>query len=324
MILVTGATGFLGAELVVQLLQSETKIRCIKRSKSAIPQKLIAFQNQIEWFDADILDLANLSDAFEGISSVYHCAALVSFEPALKEKMLQTNVEGTANVVNLCLENNIQKLIHVSSIAALADAKADELVDESFFWEGFEAHHAYAVSKYRSEMEVWRGINEGLNAVIVNPSLIIGEDAGKEGSGAIFSNIQKGLKFYPMGGVGVVDVKDVARCMILLMRSDANGERFIINAENISYQKLFTMAAEAFEIEPPKSPAKPWMMKLGWRLNQLKNLLTGSKGGLTKATAESASKFSWFDNSKIKSKLQIEFIPINETVTKIANSLKSA
>lgn len=324
MILVTGATGFLGAELVVQLLQSETKIRCIKRSKSAIPQKLIAFLDQIEWFEADILDLANLSDAFEGITHVYHCAALVSFEPAVKDKMLQANVEGTANVVNLCLENNIKKLLHVSSIAALADAKADELVDESFFWEGFEAHNAYAVSKYRSEMEVWRGINEGLNAVIVNPSLIIGEDAGKEGSGALFANIQKGLKFYPIGGVGIVDVKDVAKCMILLMKSNTNKERFIINAENISYQELFEMASVAFGIAAPKTPAKPWMMKLGWRLNQLKNLLTGSKGGLTKATADSASKFSRFDNSKIKSELHIQFIPIKETVTKIVNSLKSA
>ncbi|MBD3749865.1 MAG: NAD-dependent epimerase/dehydratase family protein [Sphingobacteriales bacterium] len=324
MILVTGATGFLGAELVLQLLQSETKIRCTKRSKSAIPQKLIAFQNQIEWFDADILDLSNLADAFEGITSVYHCAALVSFEPAVKDKMLQTNVEGTANVVNLCLENNIQKLIHVSSIAALADAKADELVDETFFWEGFEAHHAYAVSKYRSEMEVWRGINEGLNAVIVNPSLIIGEDAGKEGSGTLFATIQKGLKFYPIGGVGVVDVKDVAKCMILLMKSNTKGERFIINAENVSYRELFEIASVAFGIPAPKTPAKPWMMKLAWRLNQLKNLLTRSKGGLTKTTAESASIFSRFDNSKIKSELQIEFIPVKETVTKIANSLKSA
>lgn len=324
MILVTGATGFLGAELVVQLLQSETKIRCIKRNKSAIPQKLMAFQNQIEWFEADILDISNLADAFDGITSVYHCAALVSFEPAVKEKMLQTNVEGTANVVNLCLDYQIEKLVHVSSIAALADAKADELVNETFFWEGFEAHNAYAVSKYRSEMEVWRGINEGLNAVIVNPSLIIGEDAGKEGSGALFANIQRGLKFYPIGGVGVVDVKDVAKCIILLMKSKTSNERFIINAENISYRELFEMAAKAFGIAAPKTPAKPWMMKLGWRLNQLKNILTGSKGGLTKATAESASKFSWFDNSKIKSELQIEFIPVKETVTKIANSLKSA
>src|SRR6476620_9080888 len=143
MILVTGATGFLGAELVVQLLQVESKIRCIKRENAQIPKKLVPFQNQIEWLDADILDFSDLEDAFDGVTKVYHCAALVSFEPSLKKKMLAVNAEGTANVVNLCLENSVQKLVHVSSIAALADGKAGELVDETFFWEGFEQHDGY-------------------------------------------------------------------------------------------------------------------------------------------------------------------------------------
>ncbi len=324
MILVTGATGFLGAELVVQLLQVESKIRCIKRESSQIPNKLIPYQQQIEWLNADILDFSDLEVAFEGITNVYHCAALVSFEPSLKKKLIEVNVEGTANVVNLCIENEIEKLVHVSSIATLADAKADELIDETFFWEGFEKHEGYAVSKYRAEMEVWRGINEGLNAVIVNPSLIIGEDAGTEGTGSLFETIRKGMSYYPIGGTGLVDVKDVAKSMILLMTNDNINERFILNAENILYKDLFEVSANAFGITAPEKALKPWMLKLAWRANQLKNLFTGSKGGLNKTTVQSASKVSRFSNQKIKNAIGIEFIPVKESITKIANSLKSA
>lgn len=324
MILVTGATGFLGAELVTQLLQREAKIRCIKRVSSKIPEKLISYQQQIDWLNADLLDLADLSDAFEGITQVYHCAALVSFEPSLKKKMIDVNANGTANVVNLCIQNEVEKLIHVSSVAALGNAKGDELVDEKVFWEGFETHEGYSVSKYRAEMEVWRGINEGLNAVIINPSVIIGEDAGIEGSGAIFERIRTGFKYYTQGGTGFVDVKDVAKCMILLMQSDINKERFIINAENYSYQHLFKTVAKAFKIPEPKKEAKPWMLSFAWRLTALKNFFTGSKGGLKKATAKSASSITKFSNEKIKKALNIEFIPVAESITKIANSLKSA
>ncbi|MEO5909831.1 MAG: NAD-dependent epimerase/dehydratase family protein [Pelobium sp.] len=324
MILVTGATGFLGAELVTQLLQQEAKIRCVKRASSKIPEKLISYRQQIDWFDADVLDLSDLSDAFEGITAVYHCAALISFEPSLKKKMIEVNANGTANVVNLCIQNEVKKLIHVSSIATLGNAKDDELVDEKMFWEGFETHEGYSVSKYRAEMEVWRGMNEGLNAVIINPSVIIGEDAGKEGSGAIFEKIRTGFKYYTQGGTGFVDVKDVAKCMILLMQSDSNNERFIINSENYSYQDLFKTTAKAFQIAEPNKEAKLWMLSLVWRLTAIKNLFTGSKGGLTKATAKSASSMTKFSNEKIKKHLNMEFIPVAESITKIANSLKSA
>lgn len=193
MILITGATGFLGAELVFQLLQTEEKVRCIKRKDSVVPEKLLAFSHKIEWFNADILDLSDLEDAFEGIHKVYHCAALISFDETLKAKMLKVNAEGTSNVVNLCVQFGIEKLVYASSVAALGNAKANGLIDETCFWEGFEVKNAYAVSKYRAEMEVWRSMNEGLNAVIVNPSVIIGADAGTEGSGAIFESIKNGL-----------------------------------------------------------------------------------------------------------------------------------
>lgn len=324
MILVTGATGFLGAELVFQLLKTEEKIRCIKRKSSIISKKLTAFAHKIDWVEADILDFADLEDAFEGVTQVYHCAALVSFDEDLKAKMLQVNAEGTANVVNLCVQFAIEKLVYVSSVAALGNAKADKLIDESCFWEGFEIKDAYAVSKYRAEMEVWRGINEGLNAVIVNPSVIIGADAGKQGSGAIFESVKNGLDYYTRGATGFVDVEDVAQCMILLMNNPVKQERFIINAENISYQNLFEQTAKQFGISKPNKLAKPWMLSLAWRFTALKNLLSGKKGGINKTLAKTADKISRYDNRKIKSLLNYQFIPLKESITKIVNGLKSA
>ena len=324
MILVTGATGFLGAELVEQLLQKETKIRCIKREKSKIPGKLSAYQDKIDWVIADILNLSDLEDAMIGIHQVYHCAALISFNPALKKQMFAINAIGTANIVDLCLDFGIQKLVHVSSIAALGESRTDELIDETNFWEGFETHDAYAVSKYRAEMEVWRGINEGLNAVIVNPSVIIGKDAGTIGSGEVFEKVKNGLKYYPIGAMGFVDVEDVAKTMILLMQSDVSGERFIINAENYFYKDFLQEIANAFQIPIPEKALKPWMLSIAWRITATKNLFSKNKGGLTKSTAKSASKVTQFSNKKIKSQLAYQFKPIAQSIIEIANHLKSA
>ncbi len=324
MILVTGATGFLGAELVFQLLQTEDKVRCTQKESSVIPKKLIPYAHKIEWVIADILDFSDLEAAFENVTKVYHCAALVSFDKKLKEEMLLVNSEGTANVVNLCLQFNIKKLIHVSSIAALGNSKTSEKINETYFWEGFESHDAYSVSKYRGEMEVWRGINEGINAVIVNPSVIIGVDAGTAGSGALFETIKNGFTYYTQGATGFVDVKDVAKCMILLMQSEVINQRFIINAENLTYKDLFTSSAEAFGNKKPLKLAKPWMLAVTWRLNSLKNIFTGKNDGLNKTIANTASKVSEYDNQKIKTLLNYQFIPLQKTITEIVNSLKSA
>ncbi|WP_017260127.1 NAD-dependent epimerase/dehydratase family protein [Pedobacter arcticus] len=324
MILVTGGTGFLGAELVFRLLQTEEKVRCIKREDSVIPEKLIPFSVRIEWLNADILDFSDLEDAFEDITQVYHCAALVSFDESLKTEMLQVNAEGTANVVTLCVKNEIEKLVYVSSIAALGSAKADGLINEACFWEGFEIKDAYAVSKYRAEMEVWRGINEGLNAVIVNPSVIIGADAGTSGSGAIFESVKNGLSYYTRGATGFVDVEDVTNCMILLMNNPVKQERFILNAENITYQNLFEQTARAFGIAEPHKLAKPWMLNFAWRFTSFKNLFLGKKGGINKTVAKTANKVSQYDNQKIKTLLNYEFIPLKQSIIEIAKALKSA
>lgn len=319
MILVTGATGFLGAEVAKQLAGKGEAIRCTKRKSSTIPQLLQPFKS-IDWVDADMMDIAALEDAFIDVDRVYHCAAFVSLKQAHKKQMINANINGTANVVNLCLDNNA-RLVHVSSIAAIGHAKPGEFTTENNQLDINLEDDGYAISKLESEMEVWRGIAEGLRAVIVNPSLIIGPNAGTKGSGQLFEAVRKGLKFYTEGVAGFVDVQDVAKCMIALMKKDISGERYVISAENRNYRELTTEIAGCFGVEPPKVYAKPWMMETGWRLARIASLVSGKPPFLDKIAAQAATQVRNFDNSKIKQAICIEFKPISETVKEICERL---
>ncbi len=322
MILVTGATGFLGSELAKQLIAKEGKICCTKRPDSVIPSILIPLQEQIEWVNADLLDVFALEAAMEGVNQVYHCAAWVSLKQADKEPMIRTNVNGTANLVNVCLQNKI-RLVHVSSVAAIGLAKPGELITENHHLDRDIETDGYAISKLESEMEVWRGIAEGLDAVIVNPSIIIGANAGTEGSGALFETVRKGLKFYTQGTCGFVDVEDVAKCMIALMNSDQSAERFIINAENCSYEQITTEIAEGFGINPPAVLAKPWMMEAAWRAAALIVFLTRKAPAIDKVSAKAASMTRDYDNSKVKAATGIEFKPVSQTIKEVCARLEN-
>lgn len=323
MILVTGATGFLGSELCQQLfLSGKNSIRCIKRKTSIVPKILLPFSKQIIWVEADLLEIDALNEALQGVTQVYHCAALVSFDPSLKKKLIKNNVEGTANLVNLCTEKGI-RLVHVSSIAAVGEGKLGELINENHHLEETPKENAYAISKYESEMEVWRGIAEGLNAVIVNPSLIIGKNAGVAGTGQIFETVRKGLKFYTSGSCGLVDVEDVAKTMILLMESKISNERFIINAENWNYKTVFKVAARCFGVNPPAREAKPWMLELAWRASALGTLFTGKKIGVDKISAQAANRMQDYDNNKIKEAIGFKFKPVNKSIEEICATLKN-
>ncbi|WP_299286348.1 NAD-dependent epimerase/dehydratase family protein [uncultured Mucilaginibacter sp.] len=322
MVLVTGATGFLGSEVCRQLiLAGKNSIRCTKRASSVVPEILLPFQSKIDWVEADLLEIDTLNEALQGVTQVYHCAALVSFDPSLKKKLIQNNVEGTANLVNLCMEKGI-RLLHVSSIAAVGEGKPGELINENHHLEETPKDNAYAISKYESEMEVWRGMAEGLDAVIVNPSLIIGKNAGTAGTGQIFETVRQGLKFYTSGSCGLVDVEDVAKTMILLMESKISNERFIINAENWSYKSLFEETTHYFGIKPPAFEAKPWMLELAWRASALGTLFTGKKMGVDKISAQSASRIQDYDNCKVKEAIGFEFKPVKETLKAICEVLK--
>jgi dihydroflavonol-4-reductase len=320
MILVTGATGFLGAELAKELILRGNSIRCTKRASSTIPKLLEPYAVKIEWADADLMDAFALEAALEDVTQVYNCAAFVSLKQADKDPMIRTNVRGTANLVDLCNEKGI-RMVHTSSVAAVGEAKPGELITENHHLDSSTETDGYAISKLESEMEVWRGVAEGLDAVIVNPTIIIGASAGTAGSGQIFETVRKGLKFYTRGTIGFVDVQDVAKCMIALMESDISGERYIINAENRAYKPLFEEIAGCLGVKAPTTLAKPWMMELAWRGASLIGFLKGKVPALDKTSARAASVTREFDNSKIKKAIGFEFKPVSESIKEICTAI---
>jgi len=321
MILVTGGTGFLGSELIKQLTDKGLAVRALKRENSKIPP-VIDNNSLIEWFIADINEPSNLEDAFENVTQVYHCAAFVSLSSKHKKQLFHVNIDGTSNVVNLCVEHNC-RLVHVSSVAALGLAKRGmKEITEKDFWEYDSKAHAYGLSKYEGEMEVWRGINEGLNAVIVNPSIIIGKNAGFEGSGAIFKLVKDGFAFYTDGASGFVDVEDVANAMILLMDAEVSGERYIVSASDIHYKDLFTAIATSFNVKPPTKEAKTWMLGLAWRALKFASIFTGKEPSITKDTAKSSVTLSYYNNNKVIEQTGIIFKPILQSIKEITQHLK--
>ncbi len=319
MVLVTGATGFLGSELVKQLLLKGEKVRALKRATSIIPGILIN-EDAIEWVNADLLDYYSLEDATQGIKKVYHCAAFVSFASKDKKQMMKVNIEGTSNLLNVSVANNIEKFLHVSSVAAIGNSKPGELITEKNHWEFATGQSSYSVSKYESEMEVFRAAAEGLKTVIVNPSIIIGKNTGSEGSGQIFYTIRKGLPYYPGGSFGYVDVNDVVSAMIHLMESDISNERFIINAENWTYRDLFTEIASCFNKKPPSIALQPWMLNAARFAKGVLAALGGTENSLSKDTVRTAFKKQNYSNEKIKKALNLEFRSVKDSIAEICEN----
>jgi len=273
---------------------------------------------RIEWAYGDVLDPGFLYEAFEGITGIYHCAAMVSFNPDEHRQMMITNVQGTANVVNMALERGVQKLCHVSSIAALGGVPGPEGLDEGSLFEPPQKPSAYAKSKFLSEREVWRATEEGLPAVIVNPSVILGPGDWSGGSPRLFDLVYKGLKFYSDGITGFVDVRDVAAIMIRLMESDIVNERYILNAGNHSYGEVFRLMAKALGKPAPSIRVNRLMAELSWRALALKAFLTGRQPAITKETARSALNDYRYTSHKVKSRLDCAFIPVSRMVEDFA------
>jgi dihydroflavonol-4-reductase len=319
MILVTGATGFLGSELVRQLLLKGEKVRAIKRASSVIPD-ILKNEDSIQWIEADLLDYYSLDDAMQGVKRVYHSAALVSFAQKDKKQMMKVNVEGTSNLINASVANNVEKFLHVSSVAAIGNSKHNELITEKNHWEFGTGQSSYSVSKYESEMEVFRASAEGLNTVIVNPSIIVGKNAGSEGSGQIFETIRKGLSYYPGGSFGYVDVNDVVSAMISLMESDISNERFIVSAENWSYRDLFSEIATRFNKKEPTIALQPWMLNAARLGKGIFAALAGKQNTLNRDTVRTAFKKQNYSNEKIKKALNLEFRSVKDSIAEICSN----
>jgi nucleoside-diphosphate-sugar epimerase len=296
MILVTGAAGLLGKELIEQLLLSGKQVRAIYNKT-----RLAGMQHQnLQQLQCDILDVVGLEEAMKDIVQVYHCAAIVTFNPRLKHEMFKVNIEGTANVVNAALDAGVQKMVYVSSVAALGRIRENEPVNETMNWTEETSNSAYGQSKYLAEMQVWRGIGEGLNAVMVNPVIILGPGDWNSGSSKIFKSIYEEFPWYANGSTGFVDVRDVVKAMMELMNSDITAERFIISAENRTYADVFKLIAKAFCKKPPYREVTPVIAKIVWRLEAIKSFFTGKDPLVTKETATTALAKVNFDNSKLK------------------------
>lgn len=325
MILVTGATGLVGSHLVLSLLEQGQRVRAIYRTEQnkGRVQKVFEYYNnadlfeKIEWIQADVLDIPSLENAFQGVDFVYHCAAFISFNPDDEEKLRKVNIEGTANIVNFCLDKEIKKLCYVSSIAALGDLKEFESeITEETEWNSEVPHNDYAISKYGAEVEVWRAHQEGLKVVIVNPGVILGPLFWEEGSGDIYKKVKSEIPFYTTGGTGFISVLDLVKTMIFLQNSEISGERFTIVSETKTYQEITNLIAEKLGVRKPKYEAKKWMTGVTWRIDWFLGLF-GKTRILSKDMARSLHNVDNFDTSKIEKVLPFQF----ENIQSYINSL---
>lgn len=317
-VLVTGGTGFLGSYIIKELVEKNYFVRAIRRSAGKLPFYIPAeiFKN-VEWVEGDILDTASLEASMENVDAVIHSAAIISFHKGDKNQMYHVNIQGTANVVNTMLEKGIPTLVHISSVAALGRSQDGSQVNEEKRWHDNKSNTHYAISKHKAEMEVWRGIGEGLNAVIVNPSTLLGYGDWNTSSCRIFKTIYDEFPWYTKGINGFVDIEDVARAIVLLMASDMSEQRFIINGDNWSFQQLFNTIADGFSKRHPRFRATPFLGSVARRIENIKTIFSGKKPLLTKESARVAHSSTYFSNDKILAALPgFSFTPLQESIQK--------
>ncbi len=327
-VLVTGGTGLVGSHLIYRLASEGWHIRAIHRKTSNLDflRKVASYYTDdpgkilesVEWTLCDVLDYEALTASLKGCGHVYHCAAAVSFEAGHSDLLLDNNIRGTANMVRACIESGISKLCHVSSSAAIGAPNIGRPVNEEHKWDDRDYHAVYAISKHMSENEVWKGIREGLNAVIVNPSVIFGPGDWKKGSSSFFSNIDSGMPFYTGGVTGYVDVNDVTAVMVRLMELPVSGERFIVSSENLSFREIFTLIARNLGARKPFFNVPAPVSYPLYCLARLFSLLTGKKSPLTKETIRAAYSKVLFDNSKVTKTTGITFRPMERSVAETA------
>ncbi|MDO1512526.1 NAD-dependent epimerase/dehydratase family protein [Maribacter confluentis] len=324
MVLVTGGTGLVGSHLLLKLAMQNVPVRAIYRSVEKLEQvkktfsyyttNVTALYNKIDWVQGDILDIPSLDDAFQNVTHVYHCAALISFSPSDFNILDRVNREGTANIVNMCIAKNVQKLCYVSTIGTIGRTSTSLAADEETEFNRQFAN-PYAITKHLAEMEVWRGAQEQIQVVIINPGVILGPGYWENGSGSFFKTAHKNYSYYPPGGSGFVAVVDVTAIMVRLMNTDIHGERYIVVTSNNTYKEVLEMISRAMNKKAPYKKLQPWQLQIGKYLDRLRHLLTGKPRTITHSTIHGLLHPTTFDSSKIIKTLDYTFEPLENSIT---------
>lgn len=313
-ILVTGGTGFLGSFLLRELVKKEgIWLRALRRENSSM-HLVQGIEDKVDWHVADLMDSDGLYAALEGVDEIYHCAAVISYHPALRKHMHLINADGTGNLVDQALARNVKRVLHISSIAALGKVVGENRVSEKVKWTESKYTSGYGLSKHKAELEMWRGMAEGLSVNMINPSVIIGPGDWDSGPPRFFKRVYNGQYFCPIGGTGFVDVRDVAELAIKLMESDHEEQRVIANGVNWSFKRFFAELASALGVSAPRFKATPFLAEIAWRVEGVKSRILGSQPLLTKETARAAMNTFEYDNSKSKTLFDFEYRDMSETV----------
>ncbi len=327
-VLVTGANGLIGSAIIRHLLMERRKVRGLRRADSDL-RLLSDVSHQIEWVEGDVLDVMALEKAFEGVTHVVHTAAVVSFVPKDRSQMYEINVGGTVNVVNVALNTNIEKLVFVSSVAALGrpdprmiDTEKPTVINENQKWEESPLNSHYGKSKYLAELEVWRGIAEGLSAAVVNPSMVLGEGDWTRSSTQLFKYVYDENTYYTEGLINYVDVQDVAAVVTKLLFSDIKNERYILSGGHVTYKVLFEKMAAGFGKKAPSKKIAPLLAEIVWRVEVFRSWLTGGRPLITKETAKTSRTQFIYDGQKVKKTLGFEYRTLDETVKRVCAVLK--
>jgi len=333
MILVTGGTGLVGSYLLHSLISDGCEVKALHREASSfdVTKRIFGYMSnnpfqlfeRIQWVQGDLLDIYSLTEALKGVDEVYHCAAIISFDSRGKAKMIQSNINGTSNLVNACLARGVRKICHVSSIATLGRAENDGIIDEQTQWKTSRNNSGYAISKYGAERELWRGAEEGLQVVIVNPSLILGAGEPSNSSVRLFHTIRKYSRFYTEGMNGYVDVRDVVKVMRKLMESSITNRRFVVNSQNLTYRELFTQVAEHCQTTNPQIHIPRFVLSLMWRIEKLRSLITGKLPLVTRETVRTSFNNYRYSSDEVKKVLNIEFIPVRQTIDDMCVFMKN-
>ena len=332
MIFVTGGTGLIGSFVVRELRERGLDVRALYRG-SHPPMDLAG----VEWVQGDLGDTSLLTSVITPeVTHVLHCAGLVSYAPQDEDALLQVNVEGTAAIVDACLRHPTIRLGYVSSVAALgqvakgrgADPSAAPtrlIVDETATWDLGASHPAYATSKYLAELEVWRGVAEGLSAVIVNPSVVLGPGNWHRSSTQLLRYAYEEHRFYTPNQLNFVDVRDVAAHLLRLTLDLPNlpAARYILNAGMQPLGDVLTKMAQAFGRRPPSMAVPPWAAEVIWRLEHARSLLTGARPLITRDTARAGRKPVIYDSGKAHRTTGLGFRPLSDTIAWLAATLET-